>query len=300
MSVARLFSRSVLMLLAIGLLMSSGCSSSKPSTKAITATSQVDEGYARAKKMYDKENYSEAAIVLESLLFTSRATALEDDVLFLLAQSYYRSGQYLLAAEMFTKLQQQITSTPFARTSQFLLAKSYEKLSPHFELDQQFTRKAIEQFAVYMDLYPMVDSSKVASDVETYRELLKINPGNETYKQNLATATTQFARIDTLRYAEKAITELREKLAKNTFFIARQYIQLGKYKAAGIFYDEVIKLYPETSYVKQAWAGKIDVLIKRKKWFDAGQALDQYLQLSPDKEKEMRGTREKIKQNLKN
>ena len=108
---------------------------------------------------------------------------------FYLAQSYYHSEQYLLAADMFTRLQQQISSTPYARTAQFLLAKSYEQLSPHFELDQQFTAKAIEQFAIYMDLYPMTDSVKIASDVETYRELLKINPENASYKQNYATAT---------------------------------------------------------------------------------------------------------------
>jgi outer membrane protein assembly factor BamD len=297
MSVTRFLSRSVLMLFAIVLLMTSGCSSSKPVT---TATARVNEGYAKALKLYDNRDYKQAAIEFESLLFTSRATALEDDVLYYLAQSYYRSGEYLLSAEMFTRLQQQISSTPYARTSQFLLAKSYEQLSPHFELDQQFTNKAIEQFGLYLELYPMADSSKIASDVETYRELLKINPDNVDYKQSYAAATAQFARIDSLRYAEKAIPVLREKLAKNTFSIARQYVQLKKYKAAGIFYDEVIKHYADTIFLKPALAGKVDVLMKRKKWYDAGQALDQYVQLYPEKEKEMQDNRDKINQNFKN
>jgi outer membrane protein assembly factor BamD len=298
MSVTRFFSRSALILFAIGLLMSSGCSSSKQATT--TATSRVNEGYSRAVKSYEKHDYDAAALGLESLLFTSRATALEDDVLFLLAQSYYHSGQYLLAAEMFTKLQQQISSTPYARTAQFMLARSCEQLSPHFELDQEYTSKAIMQFATYLDLYPMVDSAKIANDVNTYRELLKINPENVAYKQSYATATAQYARMDTLRYAEKAIPVLRDKLAKNTFFIARQYVQLKKYKAAGIFYDELIKRYADTAFIKPAWEGKIDILMKRKKWFDAGQALDQYVQLFPDKQKEMQGTKDKIRQNFKN
>ena len=297
MSVTRFFSRSAVILFAMGLLMSSGCSSSKP---AMTATERVNEGYARAQKLYDKGNYDEAALAFESLLFTSRATALEDDVLYYLAQSYYRSGQYILSAEMFTRLQQQISSTPYARTSQFLLAKSYEKLSPHFELDQQSTNKAIEQFGLYLELYPMTDSAKIASDVEMYKELLKINPGNADYKQKFAEATAHYARVDSLHYAEKAIPVLREKLAKNTYFVAHQYVQLKKYKAAVIFYDEVIKRYADTVYFKQALAGKIDVLMKRKKWFDAGQALDQYVQLFPEKQKEMKGVREKINKNFKN
>jgi len=260
----------------------------------------VNEGYARAVKMYDKKDYDAAALGLESLIFTSRATAVEDDVLFLLAQSYYHSKQYLLASEIYTRLLQQIPSTPYARTAQFMLAKSHEKLSPHFELDQTHTRKAIEQFAVYLDLYPSVDSLSVAGDVETYRELLKINPDSPSYKQNYSKAVSQVSRVDSLKYAVKAIPVLREKLAKNSYSIARQYIQLRKLKAAGIFFDEVIKRYSETVYAPQAWVGKIDVLVKRKKWFEAGQALDQYLQLYPDKQQEMQAVRTKITQNFSN
>jgi len=39
--------------------------------------------------------------------------------------------------------------------------------------------------------------------------------------------------------------------------------------------------------------------MKRKKWFDASQALDQYLQNFPDKQKDMEDNRDKIKQNTK-
>ncbi len=292
----RFFSRSALMLFAIGLLMSSGCSSSKPETKA---DSLVNEGYSRAVKLYEKGDYSAAILKLESLLFTVRATALEGDVQYLLGQSYYHSGDYMLAADMYSRVQQ-ISSSPYARTSQFMIAKSYEQLSPHFELDQQYTRKSIEQFSLYQELYPVADSSKISSDVKAWKELLKINPENISYKQNYASAITQYSRIDSLKYSEKAIRTMREKLAKNAFFIAHQYVQLGKYKAAGIFYDEVIAHYPDTIYDQPALEGKIDVLIKRKKWFDAGLALDQYLQLFPEKRKEMQGIRDKITLNCKN
>jgi outer membrane protein assembly factor BamD len=296
MSGYRFFSRSALMLFTTGIFFSSGCSSSKPET---TPNSLVSEGYASSVKLYEKGDYSAAILRLESLLFTARATALEDDVLYLLGESYYHSGDYMLAAEMFSRVQQ-ISSTPYARTSQFMMAKSYEQLSPHFELDQQYTRKSIEQFSLYQELYPVADSSKIVGDVKTWSELLKINPENISYKQNYASAITQLSRIDSLRYSGKAIRTMREKLAKNSFFIAHQYVQLGKYKAAGIFYDEVIAHYPDTIYDQPALEGKIDVLIKRKKWFDAGLALDQYLQLFPEKRKEMQVIRDTITQNSKN
>ena len=298
MPVARFCSRSVTMLFAVGLLMSSGCSSSKPPAAPPSAV-VVSEGFAKAEKLYAKKDYDSAALTLESLLVTSRATPLEDRVLFLLGETYYNSGQYLLSSEIFTRLLKQVPSTHYARTAQFMIAKSHEKLSPHHELDQQETVKAIDQFSVYMDLYPAPDDSKIMSDVETYRELLKINPENPTYKDRYAKATAELAKIDSLKYAEKAIPVLRNKLARNAYVIARQYVQLKKYKAAVIFYDEILKRYPDTGFVQLAWAGKIDALIKRQKWFEAGQVLDQYLQLYPGKQQEMKGTREKINQNLK-
>ncbi len=297
MSVARYFSRSVLMLFAIGLLISSGCSSSKPAVT--TPTTLATEGYAKAEKMYGNKDYDGAALTLESLLVTSRATALEDHVLFLLGKTYYNSGQYLLSSEIFTRLLKQVPSTPYAQIAQFLIAKSHEKLSPHYALDQQETVKAIDQFSVFMDLYPAPDASKILSDVETYRELLKINPENPLYKERYQKANTELAKVDTLKYAEKAIPVLRDKLAKSAYMIAQQYVQLKKYKAAVIFYDEIIKRYSDTGFVQQAWEGKIDALIKRKKWFEAGQVIDQYLQLYPLKLQYMKGMRDKIDQNLK-
>ncbi|WP_076791224.1 outer membrane protein assembly factor BamD [Chlorobium sp. KB01] len=297
MPVTRFIVRSMLLICTTGSLVLSGCSSTKPPA---TVTALVNEGYAKAERLFAKKDYTGASLALESLIFTSRATALEDDVLFLLGQTYYRSKEYLLAGDIYTRLLQQIPSTPYAKTAQFMLAKSYEQLSPHYELDQQYTVKAIEQFSVYLDLYPVTDSLKISNDVVTYRELLKINPDNPSYKESYARASAQYARVDTVRYAARTIQEFREKLARNSFSIARNYVQLGKYKAAEIFYDEIIRRYSDTGYIHNSWAGKIDMLMKRKKWFDAEQALDQYLQLYPAKEKEMAGEREKIIRNLKN
>jgi outer membrane protein assembly factor BamD len=275
----------------------SSCSSS---TMSLDASGTVEGRYAKASEYYIKEDYDDAALELEPVIFTSRATALEDDVLFLLGQSYYKSKQYLLAVDMYTRLLQQVPSSPMARQAQFQLAKSHERLSTHFELDHEHTVKAIQQYALYLEIYPGRDSTQISSDAEMYRELLKVNPDNQSYKDKYALVQEELKSGQSQSYAENAIRSLREKLAKNTYFIARQYIQLKKYKAAGIYYDEVIKRYPDTGYSEQAWKGKIDVLIKRKKWFEADQTLDRYLQLYPDKQNEMQNTRDRIIKNFSN
>ena len=294
----RLSFRSALMLLPISVvLLFSACSSSKVS---LDASGAVEGRYQKALAHYNKKDYEDAALELEPALFTSRATALEDDVLFLLGQSYYKSKQYLLAIDMYTRLLQQVPSSPYARQSQFQLARSHEQLSTHFELDHEHTLLAIQQFAAFIDLYPARDVVQVAADVEMYRELLKVNQSNEEYRTRFALAQAEQESGQSQSYAEKAIVRLREKLGKNSFFIACQYIQLKKYKAAGIYYDEVIRRFADTSFLDPAWKGKIDALIKREKWYEAGQVLERYLQLYPDKGTEMQDTRDKIMKNFGN
>lgn len=288
---ASLLYRSALVPLVSGLLLSSGCTVSKESTSEEVI---VSEGYAKAKALYEKQNYAEASVTLETLLFTSKATALEDDLLFLLAQSYYGSGQYLLAAEIYQRLLREIPSSPYARTAQFMAARSYEHISPPVELDQQDTGKAIENFAIYMDVYSVQDSTQIKSDVTTYTELLKINPDNPDYKKGYELAKSRYARLDSLRYSERAITALRQKLAMNRLLIARQYVKLGKLQAAVIFYDEILQRYPDTTLIKDAQKEKIEVLVKREKWYDASQNLDEYLSKYPDQQESMKKIAEVI------
>lgn len=294
----RLILRSFLMLVPFFALLFSACSSSNTSLD----TSGTAEGrYEKALAEYGKGDYEDAIVELEPVMFTSRGSALEDDVLFLLGQSFYKSKQYLLAIDIYTRLLQQVPSSVYIQQTQFQLAKSHEKLSTHFELDHEHTEKAIQQFSLYLNMYASgPDSAQAAGNVSRYRELMATDPANSSYRERYVLAQAEAENADSRQYAERAIGILREKLAKKVYFIAHQYIQLRKYKAAGIYYDEVIRHYSDTSYLEPALRGRINVLIKRKKWFEAGQALDQYLQAYPDRSAQMQDERDKIMKNFTN
>jgi outer membrane protein assembly factor BamD len=284
MSLLRSVFRLRAILPAAAVLLLSSCSSSKLST-----SDALEKRYQHAVGLMQKEDFDLAAIELESLMFSTRATELEDDVLYSLGKSYYFSDQYLLASEIFRRLTQQNPESPFARDAQFQLAKSCEQLSPHFERDQEFTEKAIIEFKQYLDLYPVQDSTRIAGDVDTYRELLKVNPGNRDYQEKYERAQAELGQQAPAMYSMKVIPVLREKLARNRYSIARNYVQLKKYRAASIYFDEVIRSYPDTGYLEQAWMGKIDMAVKRKKWFEARQAIEQFQQLFPEKQEKVDG-----------
>ncbi|WP_164926787.1 outer membrane protein assembly factor BamD [Chlorobaculum tepidum] len=262
----------------------SSCSSSKSPKATMTAT-PVELRYREATEKIAKRKYNDAIVILESLMFSTRATALEDDVLKALADSYYKKKEYILAADTYRRLLQQTPDSPYARDAQFMLAKSYEKLSPFHELDQEYTVKAINEFETYLDQYPSDDSAQAANDLELYKNLMKVNPDNASYREKYEAAKEELASGSPARYSQKAISELRERLAHNRFSIARQYFKLKKYRAAEIFYDVVINQYPDTKWLESAWIGKIDSEIKQNNWFEARQSIETFQQLYPDKAK---------------
>lgn len=261
----------------------SSCSSSKSASTAAMTVTPAEQRYREASDRIAKKDYDKAIIILESLMFSTRATELEDDVLNALADSYFKSKEYILAADTYRRLLQQTPDSPYARNAQFQLALSYEKLSPFHELDQEYTVKAISEFTTYLDQYPTDDSGEAASEADMYKKLMEVDPSNASYKKKYEAAMAVLSSQSPARYSSQAIPVLREKLAHNRFAIARQYVRLKKYQAAGIFYDVVINQYADTKWIEPAWVGKIDMEVKRGNWFEARQSIETFQQLFPGK-----------------
>ncbi len=283
------FRRLFVAMLGVTMLLSA-CSSSKDAVDK----DPVEARYRQAMADMDKRKYDNAILKLEGLMFTTRATPLEDKVLHSLASAYFQTRQYLLSAEIYRRLLQQTPDSPFAKDAQYQLARSYEKLSPHFELDQEYTVNAINEFRNYLDQYPAPESARVAGDVETYRELLKLKPDNAQYKAKYDAAMAELAEQEPARYAASAIGALREKLAHNRYSIATHYAKLKKYRPAAMYFDQVIASYSDTIWNEPAWMGRIDMAVKRNKWFEARQAIEQYLQHFPEKRDKVDGTYKRV------
>ncbi|NTW52265.1 MAG: tetratricopeptide repeat protein [Chlorobiaceae bacterium] len=286
-------------LICLVLLLSS-CGSSKSASSRTAEVIPVEKRYKDATDLISRRKYDKAILRLEPMMFSTRATDLEDDVLHSLAEAYFLSRQYLLSADIYRRLLQQTPDSPYSKDAQYQLARSYEKMSPMHELDQEYTFKAINEFQTYLDQYPAQESEQLASDVDTYRELLKVNPNNVAYKAKYASAMADLSRQSPSSYCTAAIPVLREKLGHNRIAIAQQYVKLKKYRSAVIFYDQVIALYPDTKWLEPAWLGKIDMDIKRHKWFEARQAIEQFQQLYPDKSKKVEVAYKKVMDNFSN
>ena len=198
-----------------------------------------------AISLYEDEDYQDALTEFQALLLQYPGSIIVDDTQYYLGMTRYQRGEYIVAAYEFSKLIRNMPASEFVPKSQYMLAQSYYQLSPNFNLDQQYTKKAIVELQAFIDYFPL--NEKVAE-------------------------------------AENQINELNEKLAKKEYSNAVIYEKLEYYKAAIKYLNNVIDTYHDTPYAAMASYKKILLLIDREREDEAYAEMKKFLLLYPDDE----------------
>ncbi len=233
-----------------------GCSSGVDTTNM---TGQNRLSYAIS--LFNDEDYLEAINELQAILLQYPGSAISDDAQFYLAKSRFAREEYIMAAFEFSKLIKNMPASEFVPESQYMLADCYYELSPDYNLDQKYTRKAIQEFQAFIDFFP---TDERVSD------------------------------------AEKKIDELNNKLAEKTYSIAGIYEKMDYLKAAIIYYDEVIDNYHDTPYAPLAMYNKINVLVEKDRNNDAITEIDKFIGKYPENKRvsELKNLRSKLENQL--
>ncbi len=189
-----------------------------------TSKFNAEEYFKYALELYNKEDYEQAVIEFQNILMQFTGSTINDDAQYYLGMTYFKKEQYLLAAYEFSKLIQNYATSPYVPDAQFMLAESYYKLSPPYQLDQSYTKKAIEEFQAFIDIFPS-------------------NPKVEE--------------------AERKIKELNDKLAQKDFQSAMIYEKMEYDRAAMKYYQQVFETYHDTKYAPMALYNKIKVEIRK-------------------------------------
>jgi outer membrane protein assembly factor BamD len=205
-----------------------------------------EEKLAFGINLYQQEDYEEAVKEFEAIIIQYPGSSIVDDAQYYLAMTRYKRGEYILAAYQFSKLIKSMPSSEFLADSQFMLAECYYELSPHFTLDQQYTKKAIEEYQAFIDFFPL--NEKVI-------------------------------------LAENKIKELNDKQAKKEYESARIYTKMDYYSAAFKYLDNVMELYHDTQYAPLALYNKINLLIDREREGEALAESRKFLEKYPFDEK---------------
>ena len=80
------------------------------------------------------------------------------------------------------------------------------------------------------------------------------------------------------------IKELRNKLALKEYKSAELYIVMENYKAAIVYYDNIMNEYFDTDFVDDALLGKINALYLKKQYFQANDEIKKFKTRYPKSE----------------
>jgi outer membrane protein assembly factor BamD len=179
--------------------------------------------YEIATQKYEKGKYEKAIRLFEQIAGPNRGKPQAEKLFYMFAQSYYKTGQYVLAGYQFESFAATYPKSEHREEAYFLSAKSYSMLSPVYSLDQVDTEKAIDKLQTFINTYP-----------------------NSTHFEE----------------ANKIIVELRDKLEKKAFEVAKAYgmVQnpINDYKAGIKSLDNFISDYPGSKYKEEALYYKFD------------------------------------------
>lgn len=207
-----------LALLLAAFIFAAGCSGSSQ-----IRHNSAEEAFQTGFELYEDGNYERAIRYFRAVFSYGRSNEWAPDAQLYLARSYRDDGQHALAATEYDRFIQLYGNDERVPQAEFERALSFYERSPSYQLDQTYTRRALNAFTLFIDRYP----------------------NHELVPE-----------------AEERIEELQEKLARKQYEAAELYERRQMWEAAANYYESVFDQYPQTEWADDALLGAIRTYIE--------------------------------------
>lgn len=169
----------------------------------------IEKKKALAFEYYEDEEFYKASDLFKVLIQDVKGGKEVEKMFFYYAMCDFYLKDYALAAYEFERLIQKFPGGDFREESQFFIGKSNYNEAPPYQLDQDYTKRAIESFQLFLDIYP--DSEKRAE-------------------------------------VNKLVDELTSRLEKKAYNQAKLYYKTSDYKSASVALNNVLNDFPDTDH----------------------------------------------------
>jgi len=205
-----------------------GCSSSKE-----TIPSDFGSYYERAQTAFEKKKWDKAIENYSMVVLNNPGGDLSDDAQYYLGECNFNKKEYLLAIAEYQQLVERYSYSPLVEDGYYKIAMSYFKLAPRYQLEQDNSLKALQNFQDFIDAFP-----------------------NSKYQKD----------------AEEKILEIRNRLARKLFESGRLYRKMQIWDSALLYLNKMLEDYYDSDWVTEAKIEKARCYIKLRQ-FDEYQKL---------------------------
>jgi len=212
-----------------------------------------------AFEYYEKGQYQRAQTLFELVLSSIKGQGDAEKATYQYAYTHYYLKQYLLAAYYFKNFSNTFINSPFREEASFMSAYSNYQLSPSYRLDQSSTQQAIEEFQLFVNLFPqskrVEECNKLIDEMRRKLEQKAYGEGELYY--NLRQYQSAVISFDNLLrdYPESPDLErVRYLIAKSKFLLSENSVlekKSDRYRETTIRCNDFLEKYPQSKYTKE-------------------------------------------------
>jgi outer membrane protein assembly factor BamD len=179
----------------------------------ILKSPDMDFKFKKGVEYFEAGKYEKAYPIFDELVQLYRGTNKSEEVYYYYAASLFGMKDYILAAFHFKNYSKTFPNNPKAEEAAYMTAYCYYLEAPEYSLDQGYTMKAINELQLYINRYPN------SSRIETGNRIMR---------------------------------ELRGKLERKQYEIAKQYFRTENYQSAVVSLANTLNDFPDTQFREEA------------------------------------------------
>lgn len=195
--------------------------------QSIVKSKDPDLKFNKALEYFNQKEYVKAQTLLDDVSIYYKGTERSEDVLCYLARCYLGQKSYTTASEYYQAYVRNYPKGKYIIEARFQEGHCYYLDAPDARLDQETTRKAIDLFGEFVDMYP---ESPYAG--QAYEEM----------------------------------SELYDKLAYKELLSAKLYYNLGTYLGNNYLSAEIVAKNAQKNYPSNSYQEELNWLILQAKY----------------------------------
>ena len=191
------------------MVVAAGCGSKAPPMSAL----QPEELWARGVAEYNQEDWGDAIRYFDRFILVGGTDPRVNQARYYVGEAHFRNGEYVTAAAEFARLASDLGRADLADDARFMACRAYEELSPDPQLDQEYTRAAIDHCSSLIEYF---------SDTE--------------YADR----------------ARQIVDRMWSKLGEKGYETGDWYFRRRAYDSALIYFEDVVTQYPATEWAPKS------------------------------------------------